>query len=55
LSPTPSYTSTTGTDSNSINYVEVTVTYPFECLVSYPGIASSITLTQTVRMASAPP
>jgi hypothetical protein len=55
LSSTPTASSTTGTDANSINYVEVTVTYPFQCLVNYPGIPNSYTISRTVRMATAPP
>jgi hypothetical protein len=54
LSPTPSGTSSTSTDSNGNQTVAVTVTYPFQCLVSYPGIPSSFTISRTVTMAVAP-
>jgi hypothetical protein len=55
LSPAPTGTSTSGTDTNGNNYVEVTVTYPFQCTVNYPAVPSSITISRTVRMATAPP
>jgi hypothetical protein len=54
LSPAPTASSTTGTDSNGNKYVAVTVTYPFQCLINYPGIPYSITLSRTVTMAVAP-
>ena len=54
LSPAPSGTSATVTDSNGNQTVAVTVTYPFQCLVSYPGIPSSFTISRTVTMAAAP-
>jgi hypothetical protein len=54
LSPAPSGTSATVTDSNGNQTVAVTVTYPFQCLVSYPGIPSSFTISRTVTMAVAP-
>jgi hypothetical protein len=54
LSPAPTATSTTGTDANGNSYVEVTVSYAFTCLINYPGIPSSITVSRTVRMATVP-
>jgi hypothetical protein len=54
LSPAPTATSTTGTDANSNSYVAVTVTYPFQCLINYPGIPNSFTISRTVWMAVAP-
>jgi hypothetical protein len=30
------------------------VTYPFECLISYPGIPDSFTISRTVMLAAAP-
>jgi hypothetical protein len=54
LSSTLSSSYTTGTDSSSIGYVAVTVSYPFQCLVNYPGIPDSFTISRTVYMASAP-
>ena len=55
ISPTPTVTSANGTDSNGDKYVDVTVSYTFQTLVSYPGIPSTITLTRTVRAAISPP
>ena len=55
LSPTPTVTSATGTDSNGVAYVEVTVTYPFSTIVSYPGIPSSVSMSRKIRMAVTPP
>jgi hypothetical protein len=54
LSSTPTATSTTGTDTNSNKYVSVTVTYPFQCLINYPSIPNTITISRTVTMAVAP-
>jgi hypothetical protein len=54
LTSTPTVTSTTGTDAFGNNYVEVTVSYPFQMLVNYPGVPGSVTLTRTVRMAISP-
>ena len=35
-------------------YVEVTVTYPFRTITSYPGVPGAVTLSRTVRMAVVP-
>lgn len=51
LSPTPTVSSTTGTDASGNKYAEVTVVYNFSTFVNYPGIPSSINLSRTVRMA----
>ena len=53
LSPTPTVTSTTGTNSDG-NYVQVTVTWTFQTITNYPGIPSTITLTRTVQMRVTP-
>ncbi len=47
---------TTGSDSYG-NYVRVTVTYTFTSITKYPGIPSSVNVTQTVqtRVADAAP
>ena len=50
LSPTPTVTSTNGTDSQGNAYVSVTVNYTFATLVTYPGIPSSTNLSRTVQM-----
>jgi hypothetical protein len=54
LSTTPTGSSQTSTDASGNKSVAVTVTYPFQCLVSYPGISNSLTITRTVTMAVAP-
>jgi hypothetical protein len=54
LSPAPTGSSTTGKDASGNRYVEVTVTYPFQCTINYPGIPAAITISRTVRMAVAP-
>ncbi len=53
LSPTPTVTAQTITDSNG-TYVEVTVTYQFTTITKYPGVPSNMTLSRTVRMRSIP-
>jgi hypothetical protein len=54
LSPQPTVTSTTGTDSNGTNYIDVTVSQSFETIVNYPLIHSPVSLSRTVRMAVVP-
>jgi hypothetical protein len=54
LSPAPTASSTTGTDGNGNSYVTVTVTYPFQCLINYPAIPNSFTISRAVVMAVAP-
>ena len=54
LSPTPTVASATGTDGSGTAYVEVTVTYTFKTLFNYPGIATSTTISRTLRMAVSP-
>jgi hypothetical protein len=54
LSPSPTGSSTTSTDGNGNKTVTVTVTYPFQCLVNYPEIPDSFTISRTVTMAAAP-
>ncbi|MFL5329752.1 MAG: TadE/TadG family type IV pilus assembly protein [Gemmataceae bacterium] len=55
LSPSPTVTSVTGTDANGNGYCEVTVSWQFTLVTSYPGIANPTTITRTVRMRTAPP
>jgi Flp pilus assembly protein TadG len=55
VSPTPSVSSATGTDSVGNTFVKVTVTYPFQTVIDYPGIPTSTTLARTVQMRVAPP
>ena len=48
-------TVTSATDSpTSPTYVDVTVTYPFTTITSFPGINSQTTITRTVRMLVVP-
>jgi hypothetical protein len=54
LSPTPTASSSNGTDANGNSYVTVTVTYPFQCLINYPGIPHAFAISRTVEMAVAP-
>ena len=49
ISPTPTVTSANGTDANGDSYVDVTVSYTFQTLISYPGVPSTIPLNRTVR------
>jgi Flp pilus assembly protein TadG len=51
LSPKPTVTSPPCSDPT---YVQVTVTYPFTTIISYPGLSNPINLTRTVQMKSAP-
>jgi len=43
-----------GTDANGNAVVEVTVTYPFAPIVRFPGIGTTLSLTRTVQMRTAP-
>ncbi|HET6882987.1 MAG TPA: TadE/TadG family type IV pilus assembly protein [Pirellulales bacterium] len=52
LQPTPTVTSSTGTDSGGNPYVTVTVSYPFKTYLNILGV-SSYTLTRTVQARSA--
>jgi Flp pilus assembly protein TadG len=54
LSPAPTVSSTTATDADGNPCVQVTMTYPFQTITSYPGVPSSLTLTRTVQMRTAP-
>ena len=53
LSPAPTVTSTSGSDSNG-SYVEVTVSYPFQTVTNFPGVPASTNVVRTVRMNIAP-
>jgi hypothetical protein len=54
LTTAPTATSQNGTDANGYKYVQVTVTYPFQCTINYPGIPDTMTVSRTVWMAVAP-
>ena len=51
LSPQPTVTSPPCSDPS---YVQVTVTYPFTTIISYPSLSNPINLTRTVQMKTAP-
>ncbi len=55
LSSTPAVSSATGTDASGSNYVDVTVSYTFQTIATYPGIPGSIAISRTTRMPIAPP
>jgi hypothetical protein len=54
LTPQPTVSSKTGTDSNGTNYIDVTVSQDFPTIVSYPFIPNPVSLSRTVRMAVVP-
>jgi hypothetical protein len=54
LSPQPTVSSTTGTDSNGTNYIDVTVSQSFPTIISYPLIPNPVNLSRTIRMAVVP-
>ena len=43
-----------GVDARGYGWVEVTVVYPFETVVNYPGIPSRVDISRTVRMRKIP-
>lgn len=54
LSPSPTVTSTTGTDGTGMSYAEVTVNWTFQTTIKYPGVPTTTTISRTVRMSVAP-
>ncbi len=54
LGPQPSVNSQTLSDGSGNTYIQVTVTYTFYTLVSYPGIPNPVPLSSTVQMRVAP-
>jgi len=54
LKPSPSVSSTTGTDAAGDPYVQVTATWTFNTVTKFPGIPTSTVLTRVVRMRVAP-
>lgn len=54
LTPQPTVTSTTGTDGAGNAFVSVTVSWQFQTITNYVGVPSSVTLSRTVQMRSAP-
>jgi Flp pilus assembly protein TadG len=53
LSPQPVITSQNGVDASGRSYVDVTASYPFTTVTSFPGVPN-IQLSRTVRMYIAP-
>jgi Flp pilus assembly protein TadG len=49
LSPAPTVSSKTASDDTG-TYAEVTVTYQFKTITSYPGIPNKVNLARTVKM-----
>lgn len=43
-------TTASSTDSHGYPYVQVTVSYPFQTLTSWPGIPRTVTLSRKVAM-----
>jgi len=54
FTPTPTVSSTNGTDALGHPYAEVTVQGAFSTLTSYPGVPSTTTLRRTIRVRLAP-
>jgi Flp pilus assembly protein TadG len=54
LSPQPTVTSSSGTDATGNPYVQVTVSWQFQTVANYPGIPSTVNLSNTVQMRQAP-
>ena len=50
----PDVTVATGTDGNGIDYADVTMTYTFSTLISWPGLPDSINVQRTVRTSISP-
>ena len=50
LSPQPTVSSTTGTDSAGNAYVSVTVTWNFQTITSFPGVPNNVSLSRTIQM-----
>jgi Flp pilus assembly protein TadG len=54
ISPSPTVTSTTGSDAAGNPYVAVTVTWTFNTVTNYPGLPQALQLSRTVQMRVAP-
>jgi Flp pilus assembly protein TadG len=54
LSPQPTVSSSTGTDTANNNYVSVTVKWTFTSITNFPGVPHTVNLSRTVQMRSAP-
>jgi Flp pilus assembly protein TadG len=49
-----SVTSREGEDTHGYGWVEVTVTYPFKTVLTYPGVPSHVEIVRTVHMRKLP-
>jgi Flp pilus assembly protein TadG len=54
LSPQPTVTSASGIDAAGNAYVQCTVSWQFQTITTYPGVPSTVNLTNTVQMRHAP-
>jgi Flp pilus assembly protein TadG len=54
LTPSPTISSASGTDSNGVSYITVTATQSFQTIIDYPLMPSNVTLSRTVQMAIVP-
>jgi Flp pilus assembly protein TadG len=54
INPSPTVTSTNGTDSSGNSYVAVSVTMPFQTITNFPGVPKTTTIVRTVQMNLAP-
>jgi Flp pilus assembly protein TadG len=50
LSPPPTISTQTGTDSNGRAYVEVSAAYTYRTITQFPGVPNQMNLTRVVRM-----
>jgi Flp pilus assembly protein TadG len=50
LSPAPTVSSSSGTDTSGRGYAEVTVRYTFRTITGFPGVPNNVELVRTVRM-----
>jgi Flp pilus assembly protein TadG len=53
LSPAPTVSTSSGSDVNG-SYVEVTVSYSFHTVTSFPGVPNPTNIVRTIRMNVAP-
>lgn len=54
VSPTPTVTTASGTDSAGASYVDCTVSYNFQTITNFPGVPASNPIVRTVRVYVAP-
>jgi Flp pilus assembly protein TadG len=54
LSPPPEVSINRFTDTDGVPHLEVTVTWQFKTVTSYPGVPQTMNLTRTVQMRVAP-